>query len=107
MRNRIIAVDFDGTLFTENWPNVGEPIWAVIEHVKKEQAEGSAIILWTCRAGESLANAVMACESVGITPDYVNENHPDVLKAWEGRDTRKIFADEYWDDRALNVRVLR
>lgn len=44
-RRKIIAVDFDGTLFTDAYPEIGEPIWKVINYCKKEQAEGSIIIL--------------------------------------------------------------
>ena len=36
-RRKTIAVDFDGTLFTNNWPNIGEPKWDVINRVKAEQ----------------------------------------------------------------------
>ena len=38
MNRKVIAVDFDDTLFTYNWPDVGEPIWPVIERAKGEQA---------------------------------------------------------------------
>lgn len=42
---KVIAVDFDGTLFTNNWPNVGDPILPMINKAKKEQANGAALIL--------------------------------------------------------------
>lgn len=103
MRPKIIAVDFDDTLFAQKWPGYGEPIWPVINRVKEEQAAGTCIILWTCRKGASEAAAVEACKSVGIVPDYVNENHPIILDEWDGENTRKIFADEYWDDKAVSV----
>ena len=104
MSRKIIAVDFDGTLFVDAWPYVGAPIWSTIEKVKEEQANGAAIILWTCRSEDSLATAIKACESVGIIPDAVNENLPELIEAWGGEDTRKIFATEYWDDRAVNLK---
>jgi hypothetical protein len=107
MRRKIIAVDFDGTLFVDAWPMVGAPIWPVIENVKEEQAKGAAIILWTCRSGKALTRAVKACKEVGLTPDSVNENLPEIVRAWGGEDTRKVVATEYWDDRAVNVRELK
>lgn len=106
MNRRIIAVDFDGTLFTDNWPMVGEPIWPVIHKVREEQANGSAIILWTCRSGAALDRAVHACLQVGINPDVVNENLPELIEDWDGEDTRKIVATEYWDDKAVNIKDL-
>ena len=103
MNSKVIAVDFDDTLFTNNWPGVGEPICPIIERAKAEQANCSAIILWTCRIGESLDAAVAACESVGLIPDAVNETLPEWLEEWVD-DPRKIGATEYWDDRAVNVK---
>lgn len=104
MSRKIIAVDFDDTLFTNNWPDVDDPIWPTINKVKEEQANGAAIILWTCRSGAPEAAALKACESVGIIPDAVNANLPELIKAWDGEDTRKIVATEYWDDRAVNMK---
>lgn len=103
MSRKVIAVDFDDTLFTNAWPNVGEPIWPVINKAKEAQANGAAIILWTCRAGESLEVAVEACRAVGLIPDAVNETLPEWLETWVD-DPRKIGATEYWDDRAVNIK---
>lgn len=105
MSRKVIAVDFDDTLFTNAWPGVGEPIWPVINKAKEEQANGAAIILWTCRIGESLDNAVEACRKVGLIPDAVNETLPEWLETWVD-DPRKIGANEYWDDRAVNIKDL-
>ena len=79
MSRKIIAVDFDDTLFTNNWPDVGDPIWPTINKVKEEQANGAANILWTCRSGAPEVAALKACESVGIIPDAVNANLPELI----------------------------
>ena len=99
MVSKIIAVDFDGTLCSDNWPDIGYPNRDLIEYIKKEQANGAKIILWTCRTGELLRDAVMWCYIWhGLTFDAVNENIPEAIKRF-GDDTRKIFAHEYIDDR--------
>lgn len=95
---KIIAVDFDGTLCENKWPEIGEPNEEVIEYVKLRQKAGAAIILWTCRVGEKLADALCWCAGKDLYFDAINENHPDTLK-WMGTDSRKIFAHEYIDDR--------
>lgn len=100
--NKIIAVDFDGTLFTNAWPNVGEPIFETINALKKEKADGADIILWTNRVDDKLQEAIEACRSVGIEFDAVNENLPRMVEFFGG-DPRKIFANEYWDDRAITA----
>jgi hypothetical protein len=99
---KVIAIDFDGCLCTNNWPDVGEPNWNVINRARDEQKNGAKLILWTCRDGPILDAAVKACESWGLTFDAVNENLEFLIKKW-GNDTRKIGANEYWDDRAVRM----
>ena len=97
---KIIAVDFDGTLCENAWPEIGEPRKAVIDYVLKEQREGARLILWTNRSGNALSAAVKWCAKQGIVFNAVNENLPDVTQAF-GNDCRKVFANEYIDDRAI------
>lgn len=56
--NKIIAVDFDGTLCHGNWPDIGEPNIRLINKLLKLQRKGYKIILWTCREGEPLHQAI-------------------------------------------------
>lgn len=96
----ILAVDFDGTLVSDKWPEIGEAdcdlIWAFVE----AQKAGHKIILNTCRQGEQLEKAVRFLKFYGLTFNTVNEN---ILKGYEGfADCRKIFADFYYDDRSFN-----
>ena len=44
-----VAVDFDGTLCADAFPEVGAPNRAVIDYVKRLAADGSKIILYTDR----------------------------------------------------------
>lgn len=50
----IIAVDFDGTLCRNQYPEIGEPNNALIEYLKTRQNMGHKLILWTCRVGDKL-----------------------------------------------------
>lgn len=98
---QIMAVDFDGTLCKDKWPEIGEPNSFCIEMVKLFQSSpGYKTILWTCRAGERLEEAVRWCAIHGLIFDAVNENLPEVIE-WMGGDSRKIFADVYVDDKGL------
>lgn len=98
-RPKIIAVDFDGTLCENKWPDIGEPNWDVIKYCKDEQKKGAKIILWTCRDGVEAVNAIMWCLNHGLNPDACNSNIPQIIGEFGG-DCRKIFADEYIDDKA-------
>lgn len=100
-RLRIIAVDFDGTLVEDKYPEIGEPIQSVWDAIRQEQNRGSKIILWTCRNGEALEKAVKFCsEEMRFHFDAINENL-DEIKVLYGGDTRKVFASEYWDDKSV------
>mgnify|MGYP000218945861 CR=1 FL=1 len=97
---KAIAIDFDGCLCTNEYPNIGKPILHIIDEAKKQQAKGAGLILWTCRQGKELEEAVAACERWGLHFDAVNENLPS-WKEFFRNDTRKVGANEYWDDRAV------
>ena len=58
MQSKIYAVDFDGTLCENIWPNIGDPKSDVIYMLKKLRKEGNKLILWTCREGALLDEAV-------------------------------------------------
>ena len=71
-----------------------------LEEAKKEQEAGAGLILWTCRAGKELDAAIAACKEWGLNFDTVNQSLPEWIEAW-GSDSRKVGADEYWDDKAV------
>ena len=97
---KVIAIDFDGTLCTDRYPEIGAPKKRVIERALAEQSAGATLILWTCREGTLLAAAVAACELWGLHFDAINENPAATVEKW-GTDPRKVGATEYWDDRAV------
>lgn len=104
VRTPIIAVDFDGCLCKNDWPNIGEPNFRAIYTLKRRQSHGCKIILWTCRVGDQLDEAINWCLQWGLIFDAVNKNLPEVIDLFGG-DTRKIYAHEYWDDRGKIVRA--
>lgn len=97
---KIIAVDFDGTLNLNQYPDYSTPNWPLIMKLKDEQLSGAKLILWTCREGQDLDNALMSCKSWGLEFDSVNENLIECKSHW-GNDTRKIGATIYIDDKAI------
>lgn len=98
--NRIIAVDFDGTLCFSAWPDVGEPNDLLISYLKRQQKAGNKLILWTCRSGKALDKAVSWCREVAhLEFDAVNDNVPEVIDYY-GNNSRKISCDIYIDDKA-------
>lgn len=97
---KIIAVDFDGCLCENRWPEIGPPIWPTIHALQACKEDGDRLILWTCREGDRLDEAVMWCANRGLTFDAVNDNLPEMTERFNNN-CRKVFAHEYWDDRAV------
>lgn len=102
MANKIIAIDFDGCLVECAYPDIGEPNENVIMAYFAERMAGTRFILWTCRCDKELAKALNWCNERGITFDAVNANLPERIEEYIF-DSRKVSADEYWDDKAIRM----
>jgi len=92
----VVAVDFDGTCVTHEYPKVGRHIGAprVLHRLVKE---GAQLILWTMRSGEKLQDAVDWFASNGI-PLFGIQRNP-TQDSWT--DSPKAYAKLYIDDAAL------
>ena len=96
-------------LATVGLPRSGKSTWAkeqgfpivspdAIDTMFALQQAGHKIILWTCRSGETLQDAVdWLKEQYGFIPDAVNEN---IDKGLDFAD-KKVVADMYVDDRSF------
>lgn len=97
----IYAVDFDGTIVTDAYPEIGQPNQELIIWLSDCKKAGDKLILWTCRTGEKLDEAVKWCmNNYNLKFDAVNANLPEMVERF-GMDPRKIFADVFIDDRAI------
>ena len=96
----VIAVDFDGTIVTHEYPAVGKEIPFAIDTLKRFQTEfHHTLILWTVREGETLEEAIEFCRERGLEFYAVNANYPE--EDFSPGFSRKINADLYIDDRSL------
>ena len=96
----VYAVDFDGTLSLGHYPEIGAPNLPLFDFLRREQYKGGKVILWTCRSGRLLKEAVAFCNSRDLHFDAINENLPENIKKYGG-DARKVNADYYIDDKTL------
>lgn len=97
-----MALNEDGDAHGSKYPDIGAPNWEIIVAAAAEQIAGAGLILWTCREGELLENALEACTRWGLHFDAVNDSLPS-WKKFYGNETRKVGATEYWDDKAYRV----
>lgn len=95
-----IGVDFDGTIVTHLYPEIGRDIGA-IPVLKKLVKAGHKLILITMRHGEELQQAVNYLEERGVALWAVNKN--PTQHHWT--QSPKIYAQVYIDDAALGAPV--
>ncbi len=90
-KNRVIAVDLDGTLTNGEpfWDGIPTPNKAIVEQVRELYQQGNIIIIWTARAWE------LAPETVGW---LVMNRIP-----YHGLYMAKGGADLYIDDKCINT----
>lgn len=99
----IIAVDFDGTITTCSQVSdnleLREDAKEVLERLYDD---GVKLILWTCRTGEYLTQALEFLKKEDMLHFFssVNENIPEVQERYS-IDARKVGADIYIDDKNI------
>lgn len=96
----LIAVDFDGCICTNAWPEIGKLRPGCYRVLKRLAGEGHTLVLWTCREGKDLLAATHFCLTHGLSFADYNAN-PHELADLYGRDPRKLGADVFIDDRNL------
>ena len=96
-----IAIDFDGTCVTHDYPRVGKDIGAV-PVLKKLTDSGHQLILNTMRSGKELDDAVQWFIDNDIPLYGANEN--PTQKSWTA--SPKVYAHLYIDDAALGCPLM-
>lgn len=91
----IIAIDFDGTIVTHDYPRVGKQIPLAKEVINMLTDNGHLCFLWTMRDNETLEAAKQYCKDNGIMLCNYNMS-PDQFS-----DSPKQYATIYIDDAAL------
>ena len=96
-----IAVDFDGTCVTHDYPRIGKEIGAtkVLKHLVEA---GHKLILNTMRSGKELQDAIHWFNKNEIELYGVNEN--PIQKHWTT--SPKVYAHMYIDDAAFGCPLL-
>lgn len=104
----ILAIDFDGTLAEHEFPDIGREVPGAFDWLKKFQAAGAKLILWTMRSdgrtadgskenGPVLTEAVEWCRERGVEFWGVNGNPGQ--SSWT--QSPKAYAHLYIDDAAF------
>lgn len=94
-----IAVDFDGTIVTHKYPEIGEEIPFAIDTLKMLIKDHHKLILWSVREGKLLDDAVEYCRERGVEFYAVNRDYPEETMENNNHFSRKLKVDLFIDDR--------
>lgn len=97
-----IAIDFDGTCVTHEYPNIGREVEGCVDVLKRLVSEGHKLILYTMRSGKHLKEAKDWFKEREIPLWGVNEN--PTQNAWTS--SPKIYANLYIDDAACGCPLI-
>ncbi len=105
MKKLVIAVDFDGTIVTNKYPDIGYLKRNAKKVINELFDAGHEIIINTCRQGKEEQDMIDFLKQMGIMYSTVNENLCYRIEEY-GNDCRKIGADVYIDDKAYPCNTL-
>ena len=97
----VIAVDFDGTIVENRYPEIGLERPFAIQTLKMLIADKHRLVLWTCREGKLLEDALAWCLERGVEFYAANRDYPEETTENNPGFTRKLKADIFIDDRNI------
>jgi len=96
----IIAIDFDGTIVQDKYPDIGNPYPGAIQAINELYDDGYCIIIDSCRARDKEDEMIDWLNRNGVKYCHCNENCRILIRRYS-TDCRKISADIYIDDKSL------
>lgn len=96
----VIAVDFDGTIVTHEYPDVGREVNLAKEVINMLGENGHRCFLYTMRDGSELLDAIAYCQDNDINMCGWNES-PEQFS-----ESPKQYATFYIDDAAVGCPLL-
>lgn len=97
-----IAIDFDGTCVTHEYPKIGKENEGCVDVLKELVCEGHKLILYTMRSGKYLKEAIDWFKEREIPLWGINEN--PTQSTWTK--SPKIYANLYIDDAACGCPLI-
>ena len=89
INKKCFAIDFDGTLVVDAYPDIGIPKLEIVNKVKQLILNRHKVILWICRTGEYLQNATSYISEL----EGLDKQFEEVVA--NGKRKEVIFADRF------------
>lgn len=97
----VLSIDFDKTIVDSDYPQIFGLKKDARKYINLLYNEGYYIIVNTCRCGEEQDNAEKFLKDQEVYFHLINQNNPDLVKFYCA-DSKKVSADIYVDDKALD-----
>ena len=98
----VIAVDFDGTIVENKYPEIGQERPFAIDTLKMLIKDRHKLILWSVREGKLLEDAVEWCRQRGVEFYAINRDYPEETTENNPHFSRKLNTIDYFiDDRNI------
>lgn len=97
INKKTIGIDFDGTLVTNIYPDLGTLKPNAQETCQKIIDSGNEIVIWTCREPEAIRKFLLY-NNIPFTT--INENTESLINRW-GNNPRKAGVDLFIDDKNI------
>jgi len=98
----IICVDFDGTIVTHDYPNIGKPVPDALRVLQELRRADHKIILFTMRSGKNLKEAERYLQNNGV--QLYGVNRTPTQRSWT--QSPKAYGHLYIDDAALGIPLI-
>lgn len=97
INKKTVGIDFDGTIVTNIYPDLGTLKPNAQETCQKIIDSGNEIVIWTCREPEAIRSFLLD-NNVPFTT--INENTESLINRW-GNNPRKAGVDLFIDDKNI------
>lgn len=106
----VLAIDFDGTISTEPDMDRSKPLVLqphCVRVLQRMSEDGMRLILWTCRSGPALDEAIEFLNENDILHVFetINDQLHEVNEKYAPHVGRKIGADVYYDDKSAMTTI--
>jgi galactitol-specific phosphotransferase system IIB component len=105
LKYKYIAIDFDGTIATDSYPELGTLLPKADFVLRKICIYGGKIAIWTCRSGPDENKVKKFLADNNIPYDHFNEPFPEIEALYAndlGITSRKVCADLYIDNKDIH-----
>ena len=98
----VIAIDLDGTIWKEEYPDCSVPFDGAIECINDMIRSGYEVIIWTARGGDNL-NIVkrVLIDEYGLNPNVKFNEHSNWFTSIYPIGSPKVNASVYFDDKLM------